>query len=390
MVCKNPKDSLEWKRMKKILLVLAIAILSAGALSAQAVDFEVGKEYVLSRDEKISENLYVSGGEIIMSGTVVGDLSAAGGTILISGNVADDVLIAGGQIDISGQIGEDARIAGGNITIRGTIGGDLVVAGGNVRILSDAYIHGDLFIASGRAVVEGNIDGDLRFYGGEATVNGSVRGDVRVDAEELELKENAGIGGNLTYRSPQEATIAEAARVDGEITFTKSELSRGLWRGILKTWFVLKAIAGVIAALVLFLVFRKKTTNLVQHSITRFWPEVLRGFVGFILFPIASVILLVTVIGMPLGFLLVTLFTILTIIGWIYSGVIFGAWLKKIVSRGSATPLTWGVVVSGAILFQFLRFIPVLGWLVMFIFFLASFGTLLQALHAYFWKSGKE
>jgi len=86
--------------------------------------------------ETINDDLYVSGGTVVVNCKVNGDLIVAGGTVTINGPVRDDLLIAGGTIEAasSASIGRDALLASGNAQLSGAIGRKLQAAGGGVVI----------------------------------------------------------------------------------------------------------------------------------------------------------------------------------------------------------------------------------------------------------------
>ncbi|MBW7885155.1 MAG: hypothetical protein H3C34_21490, partial [Caldilineaceae bacterium] len=113
-----------WLRSLMFMLALLLVLSLAG--TAVAATLVSGDEYRLESGQVIEDNLYVAGEEIIIDGTVDGDLIAVGGYIEVNGRVTGDVLAAGGGIVINGAVEGDVRIAGGGLKVNGTIGGDLV------------------------------------------------------------------------------------------------------------------------------------------------------------------------------------------------------------------------------------------------------------------------
>src|SRR3989338_6231457 len=188
----------------------------------QAAEVRTGEQASIAGSERISEDVYIAGGNVSSSGVVVADLIAAGGNILVSGGVGGDLMMAGGSLVIIGNVADDVRVVGGNITLQGGVGGDVAIAGGQLNI-GGPGIKGDLLAGGGTVRVDTSIGGDVSIGGGDIYHNGPVVGNVEVFAEKLTLGKSAKIRGNLTYTSKKEATFEEGATVAGETTFKQVE-----------------------------------------------------------------------------------------------------------------------------------------------------------------------
>ncbi|MEK7519857.1 MAG: hypothetical protein AAB581_01240 [Patescibacteria group bacterium] len=304
-----------------------VAVITVPAFASAAV-VKSGEKVDIGKNERIAENIYVAGGTLTISGTIDGDLLAVGGTLTISGPVRDDVAVAGGTVHIASDIGGDARVAGGNVTIDGTIGGDLAVAGGNIVILPDTVIAGDLMAA-----------------GGNITNQGTVKGKISI----------------FTQPPPDKEKIRAA---------------RFLGMGI---WWLATTLAMLLAGLLLYYVLRPGTQEVVRKAVNGFWFEMLRGFLVLIAMPAALVILAITVVGIPFTIAGFLLYIPLLMLSCVMGAVILGATVAK---YGFKKPevLTPGIMFGGIILYQILKLIPVVGWLVVFAFFLAGLGVVSHAL----------
>lgn len=359
-----------------------------------AGSFKSSQDYVLLGNEISEKNLYAAGNSINIMGKANGDLLAAGGNVFVSGFVLKDMAAAAGTIDFRGSVGEDLRVAGGNLNIGGTVGGEAIALGGNINFLSGSEISGDVFVAGGTVVIDGKINGDLDIAGGTVQINGSVGGDVNVkDSENLILGNNAAIKGKLDYSSPKEADISGNAKVAGGINFKKidtKDISVGNKKakkagmagffGFLSFWWFTKMIMLMVAAFVLYLVFKNKVQKTVESSISNFWIEMLRGFVILVVLPVAIIISFVSIIGMALGAIMIPLFILFSALALIFSVFISGTWLSKYIFKTEKYLVDWKAIVVGTLLIQVLGIIPVVGWIGCFGFFLVGFGSLFNTL----------
>lgn len=376
---------------------IAIFVLFVGLilpLSAQAATFGGGETYTISEGETIPDNLYAGAGDITIGGTVLGDVIIAGGSLTVTGRVRDDLTLAGGNITILAPIGGDARIAGGNVVFnKSAVGGDMMIAGGSIKVLGGSTAGGDVIIAGGAISFSGTGAKDARFAGGQVTIDGALRGDVLVEANErIILTENARIDGNLVYRGEKESIleVRDGAVVKGATTFeeqrmpiSRGDVTKGLaaFFGVL---FLIKFITVLVAGIVAVLVFRQFSLGLANEVIARPWRSLLLGFAVLVLVPIASLMLLVTVLGAYVGMLLIASYVLLMVVVSLYSGVMFGAWLYKLIKKGD-TIVSWRVAFVGIILLSLIKLVPVVGWIVCLLVFLATLGATAQMVYERLW-----
>lgn len=202
--------------LRSILLALPVAALIASPVAAG--DFRSSQSVTVASDESVSDDLYAGGGTIDIAGTVEGDATIAGGTATITGTIEGSLNVAGGTVDVLGDVDGAVRVSAGNVRIAGNVGRDVVVFGGMATIDSGATISGDLAGGIGTLTLNGTVEGDLLAGAGTITVNGSIGGDVNVTVEELNLSTTAVVGGDVDYRSRNEARIADGAQVGGSVT----------------------------------------------------------------------------------------------------------------------------------------------------------------------------
>jgi len=369
-------------RKSRIPLFL-LAFLLAIPTGVAAADLRVGRRVVIPAGETVTGNVYVAGGEVVISADVVGDLVSAGGTVFLGGAVSDDVVVAGGDLHLTGRVGRDLRVAGGRASLSSQVGGDLLVTGGQVRLLPGAAIGGDLVVAGGEVIVESAVQGAVRGAGGDLTINGSVAGPVRVRAGTLVIGERARLGGELTYWAPREAAIHPAAEIAGPTTFhmiagvEQGWLERALVRlgiTLLLVAFLMTLAAGLFAVLV----FPKLSRDLVRDALQNFGTGLLRGFVLFFVMPITFFLITLTVVGLPIALLAGFVHLSFGIIAAVFAGIALGSLLSKAATKQAEYEATWKTALVGIPAMALVSFIPLLGLLVSAAFFLNIFGVLYQ------------
>jgi cytoskeletal protein CcmA (bactofilin family) len=278
------------------------------------------------------------------------------------------------------SIGGDGIYAGGNVDIDEPVAGNLYVAAGRITIT--APISGKARIAAGRAVIKGNIEGDLRVAAGHVTLDGTVGGDVRVAAGSLELGPNARIAGKLRFRGDN-LEQDPAAQVTGGIT--RSERRHRSWghdsfgrSGIHLVWTAgLVLLAGLIAGAMPGAA-RRMEDELRVHP----WIAPLFGLVALICIPIAAVLVMITIIGIPIGLLALLGYAALLIVGYVTTSVVVSGLILERFNTESAARTAWrvGAAVLAMLVIALLGRVPFVGGLVCFVALIVGVGVIVATL----------
>lgn len=360
--------------MKKFLLIalMCLFLVPASALAATFRAPQSGTATI--SDRETAKNAYLAGNTVSVMGTVLEDLVAAGNTITVNGTVNNSANIAGNSIIINGKIGKSVRAAGANITISNSVGSDVFVAGGTINIEQSAIVNNDLIAAGGTIDLNGVINGNAYLSGGQITINGKINGDVIIkNSNKVTINNNAVIKGNLDYQAQQEALINPDAKIDGSVNFKKianqNDISSIFKVGI-TLFSLLMTLATFLLLLVLIYVFPKLMRSVIEKSFAKPWENLGIGFVYLIIVPIAAIILMVTIIGMPIGFLALGLYAVTLGIAKLLVPILAGVLIFKWLGKEKIYRLDWVTVLVGVIITFLIGLIPVIGWLALFVLFL--------------------
>jgi hypothetical protein len=339
-------------------LLPVVAALVALALAGTVVDsdaarFRRGDRVRVGRDEIVNDDLYATGGHILIEGTVTGDLVAAGGEIVITGPVNGSVMVSGGRITIQGPVGGTVRAAGGRVSVRGTVGQDAVLAGGDIRLDSGATVRRDLVAAGGRISVADTVGDDAMLVG-----------------KHLRLEDGAEITSNLDYGSENALFVAPTAGVLGEL-----RNHSGAWkmrsqnpqkRAILATWKWMRGVVGMFLLGVLFVVpfgsFARRTLDTLGASV---FGSLLLGFAMVVILPMFAGLLLIFGVlagGWWLGVFAFFFWLLAMLLGYVVGAIVIGRWTVARLG-GSGVGLVW-TLLFGVIVLGLIRMIPVLGMVV--------------------------
>lgn len=360
---------------------LAAALLLLIPLASYALEWRTSDQLSLGASERAQGDLYMAGGNITTAASVAGDLTVAGGNILVNGPVGEDLFATGGSITVLGDIGDDLRAAGGNITVSSNVGGDAVIGGGQVNIAGEG-IGGDVLAGAGVLRIDAPVAGDVTVGGGEVYLNSRIGGSVRFTGETLTLGSGAIIEGDLSYTSPKEATLESGAAVRGATNFERAEDVRGIAeRGLLAfvtLAFIGKFLSLLACALVVGLAFSKYSVALVEAATARPLFEIGRGLITAILMPVVSVLLLVTILGIPFGLLGFAGFFAALVFASLVAPILLGGVVYRYFAKRNFIEVSWKTILLGVVLYTLIGLVPFLGGIAKLTLLLLTLGAIVK------------
>jgi cytoskeletal protein CcmA (bactofilin family) len=205
------------RRAAALLLLTGIVVT---LLPLPAVAQRVQSSVVLVRqDDVITEDLYAAGNTIIVAGVIEGDLIAvAFDAIRIEGVVEGDVVAISDRIEITGRVDGSVRVGGRNVLIDGEIGGDLFVGGLTVQSGASSEIGRDALVWARSAELLGRVERRVEGTQARIRIGGTIMGGVDITSRAVTLLPGLRVEGDFVYSSDREATVAETATVDGNVT----------------------------------------------------------------------------------------------------------------------------------------------------------------------------
>lgn len=337
---------------------------------------------VLQKNQTINKDYFAAGDSVTLSGTVNGDAYIAGGNILVEGDINGDLLAAGGTITMRGKVRDNVRVLGGQIIISGDVGRNVTTLGGSVTIADAATINGSLAAGTGNLSLFAPIGKEANFAAGQATIGNTINGDVQAGVGQLMLTPSAKIFGSLTYWSEQKAQIDSNAQVSGKTIHNlppqemrqdpakDTAAATGFFTFFTLVSFISTLILGLL--LVKFLpVYTKQTANaLLQKPFLTLGV----GFLSVIIVPIFAIFLLITVLGIPLGLILLVSFFIMVYLAKLFVGVALGTKILQLLNKKASLSFAFMI---GLIAYYVLTLIPLLGFIFWMIAGLMGLGAIL-------------
>lgn len=292
-----------------ILLLLLPAIAPATPPRADAHETVIAGDY------------FGAGASASPASTVDGDAFVAGGQVDLNQTVTGDALLAGGGVSISGRIDGDLYATGGGVSIDAPVAGNARIAAGQVEITRRGQVFGKTTLVGGRVTVLGKAGRQLTVFGEHVTLDGEVAGNVTIASRTLSIGPNARISGKLTYRGSMPAQADPAAVINGGINYLSFDFEDETYQPVARV----VAWVGVIAFTVgLFLIGMlaiilapQSTAHMSRLARGRPVSSLALGLVAIVCVPIAVVLLMLTIVGIPFAFMLLLSWPMILIFGYL-------------------------------------------------------------------------
>ena len=363
--------------LKGLAISLTLMLMAAfAAAPVLAFDGRTGDTVTVTQNEVVDGDLYVIGRSIIIDGTVNGDIFGIGQEITISGTVNGGVTLVGETLTLNGQVAHGARLAGETINVNSSIGRDIAAAGATLKVGGTAEIAGDLVLGFGTAYINGHVNGNIKGGGGEVTITNGVGGNVDLAVDKLTITSAANIEGDLVYTSENEASIQSGAQLSGSTTHNVPEkpaepspfsVARGKLLG-----FLMILVIGIIVILLA----TERVSAMADSIRNKPWPSLGWGALVLFVTPIAALIVICTIIGLPLGLIALALWGIAIYLSQIPVGFLIGRLIIRRNGEIESRGLMIGALALGLVILLVLGLIPYIGWLVMLLTIMFGLGSL--------------
>jgi hypothetical protein len=250
---------------------------------------------------------------------------------------------------------------------------DLVVLTGRADI-SEGETVGDVVIFDGPVNIAGTVDGDVVAFNGRVTVTGTVRGDVVSFNGRVTVEDGAQVTGDV--RSRPEAQIGSGADVGGTVGGVDFErVDDAFAAARFGVWFAISISALILVFLFVWL-FPRGADATVLAGRSRTGAAVGWGLLLFFGLPIISILLLVTLVGIPLGIVLLLAIAPIYALAYTVAAYFLG---RRIIGPPRSRFLA---ALVGIAVLRILALIPFVGGLTWFAATVFGLGLLLVAARA--------
>ena len=259
---------------------------------------------------------------------------------------------------LTGAIGATALVAGPALAQDGSEAtDDQIVLTGRLVVAEDETVDAAV-ILDGPAQVSGTVEESLWVFNGDVDVSGTVEGDVVVFNGDVVIRSTAEVGGDLVTQSTP--TVEEGATVRGDRSnpMTRFDYDFTVNFAGRIAWWLGYSVSVLILGMLLLAFAPRVFPKVRDAAVTDVGSSIGWGFGLFFLLPIGSVLLLVTVVGIPLGVFTLLALAFLYTLGYVVATIGLGSRVL------SSTQSRYVAFLGGWVILRLLALIPFVGgWL---------------------------
>lgn len=390
---------------------LMLALLGLIARPAHAADIRTGERVVIAADEVIDDDLIVSAQYIEINGTIGGDVVASGTVVVINGAVEGSLIVAAQAVEVRGLVDGSIYATGYSLLLgqSADINRSVLFAGFSATTEPNSYVTRDLYVVGYQLRHDGTVGGDLNVNASALQLNGTVGGDVTGEVgapgSTPPLRIPLPNMPNTVEILPSGLVFGPAARIDGQMLAQEMAPVAPPTTGILglPLWLIerLGMVIGLLLVAIFIIALWPRALPALSDAIARRpLPSLGWGLLIYILlFPAGILIGLVLIVGLTLLFAMVTFgqltaamlgllvglylfalfgFLFFTyVIAWLVLGHLIGRLLFNYRNRPAGRLAQFLYVLVGVVVWQALRVVPVLGFIVAFFVGTLALGAVL-------------
>lgn len=384
MSYKNILFSLIKQFMKKFIIKfsLLLAIFFLVGLPAKAASQEERKMVWVKADEIVTTSIYALADEVIVDGSINGDLVTIAKKITVNGQIEGDLIAMAPEINVNGPIDGNIRIASENFNLNSPVSRNLNILATKINLGENSRVFWDAYLIGKNISVAGKIDGSLEAFAEKTIVSGEVgkNADIKLygdKKESINLKlSGAVINGDLAYRSNIPAEVDSSSNIAGEIYPDLTQSNKSAYTQNV-SW--VKLTYKIISALIfgfLIIIFGKKHLDGLFNKI-KSEPKkiIIPALIIFFITPLGVIISFITIIGIPLSLVLLVLWLILQYLARVLIMIFFGQLLIKFFKKEKSFHIAWALVL-GVIISYLLFSLPLIGGLLSWLASLTGLGAI--------------
>ncbi len=331
-----------YRSLACLLLVLLLTLSLAPAAFAEVVF----SEETQSLSGEIDATAFLAGASPVSTADVKGILFEAGNTVSVGGS-SEYAFVAGNMVSLSGSILRDAFVAGNSLSISGDCARDLLAAGETLDF-------------------RGTVGRDLTAGGRSVVISGHVGGDVLLSAEQITVTDDAEIEGTLHYNASA-AISAPAEILSRAEVYAETHEDNGEAAAQPKSPSILSIARSCLfrfAGLLLIAYFllwvtplwEKLDADYTGKSFGNYAKTAGIGFAVLAGLPLASIILMITGVGLRAAFVLLPIYMAALLAAPVFLGFFVGAllWRKAL----KKTRNYWAELAIGLLVWAVLAAVP--------------------------------
>jgi cytoskeletal protein CcmA (bactofilin family) len=332
---------------------------------------------VISKTQVIEGDLLFSGERLEVDGVIHGDLIVNAGELVINGQV-DGSVIGGvwGNLTLGGTVGGNLRVIANEVDLNGIVNRSVTVGASQFQTSTTSKVGGGLlgyFLTNVR--LTGEIVGPINIGSiNIMEIGGRIHGNMKAAGRSIKWLTPVEITGTVADHSQTPENPAKTPRVKvGKYQYyepSTADQLQGFKSQIMLSFTMF--IGGLLLSLIFYRIFPRTAWTISEPSPVNFKASFLIGLLGFFGIPLASLILFVTMMGIPLALFLILVYVLLLFFAWapVY------LWFGRLIFKSRLKPSV--MIVFGGLVLMLIGFIPIFSSILQIMFTILGMGMVIR------------
>jgi cytoskeletal protein CcmA (bactofilin family) len=343
----------------------ALLILLLSGLPAMAAPWELyGGVTKIDSRQVIAGDLFFSGDQLVITGTVNGDVIAFAREITVNGRVNGSIIgIITEKLIINGAVTGNVRAVANIFTLKGRVGRNLSAYALRMTTGRQSRITGGLLGTYGDLKLTGTINGPVEVRTHSTTaLGGTIGGNVIAKGAPLQWLPPLRIAGRMDDYSGVKAKIPAAAKViivkgyhTHRIVSNFSFYYKYLFL-ISVIWFL----GNLLMSLIFYRIFPRTAWQITEPTPARLKRGFLIGLLTLIIVPVVIVLLILTTVGLPIALVLLLLYLGLLLFANVPVSLLLGRIVLRQNGPGYPPRASW-LIIIGCLISSVITALPVIG-----------------------------
>ncbi|MEO1443554.1 MAG: hypothetical protein AAFV33_24340, partial [Chloroflexota bacterium] len=217
------------RRFRRLLIAIVLLSITGTAAARQIMQNDL---CVIEQGEVVEGSLFVLCQDLIVLGTINGNLIGAATTTDIRGTVTNGIYLTGTELNVHGTVGDDIHYAGIVLNLHegamfADMRSDVLALTISSNIADGVNVPGSVLAAGYQMQMGGDVNGEVSFWGSALDFNGTVDGDLLANVGDINDVDGTGSLETLFIPLPTDITVAnpglrvgDTAIVSGNLVYT--------------------------------------------------------------------------------------------------------------------------------------------------------------------------
>ncbi len=351
--------SLRRTRLPRVAAAFAfsLACLLVTAAPAAAMTVRKGEDVTVPAGETLHDSLIAAGEVVRIDGIVEGDVVVFAGRVVVKGTITGNLVAWTQRLQLDGTVSGTVFAGAQQVALAGGVGRNAFTFAQTATLPPGGRVDGDLISWVQDLAVDGRVGRDLWAMSETPTVSGEVGRNVRAKTRRLHLLGTAKVAGDVSAIVPatDRVVVDQGASIGGKVS---AELPEPKSRKKVWLWRLVGLGAALFTGLFLAWLAPATTTGPVDtlRVLGQAWG---RGAIVLFVLIAATIVLCVTLVGLPLGLASLAVFVFALYTGPI---VLAGAIGRKLLGAPAGLNARYALgLVAGLVLLTIALQMPFVG-----------------------------